>query len=228
MRNSLVEGVVRLGADLYDEPADSLPGKLGYMLPDPTTMKTASAVPIPKDEMFSLSEDGLRAYTGGGSWTVENCTVRRMRGGVRLYLASAATVSDTKEEDCGETNFNLPAGSTVTNSSGNFAYAPLNDNRLARSNQTLELTIIPSPHATGPHNIADILGNNQNLVFHRTPGPDDSAESRVIMVSGNNSTILNETEYRITVTGSGNKITSAGPVTNNGSNNTVTAIPLAL
>ncbi len=229
IRNSLVEGRVRLSAELYDEPADSLPGQLDYMLPDPDdALNSASDVPIPMDDVFSLSEDGIRVYTDGGSVTVENSTVKMMRGGIRLYLATSATVSDSTAIDCGATNFNLPAGGTVTNSSGNFAYSTLNDNRLSRSNQNLEITILPSPHTVGTHNIADILGNNQEIVFHRAPGPLDDDETRAIVVSGNNSTILNETEYHIVIEGDGNDITSAGAVTDNGSNNDVASIPLEL
>jgi len=224
IRNSLVEGVMRLSAELYDETeTDSLPYRSDYLLPEED-----GTPPVPMDVMLPLSEDGIRVYTGGGSATVENCTVKKMRGGIRLYLASEATVTDSTAIDCGATNFNMPRGGTVSGSSGNFAYAPLSDFRLSKSDQDLEITIIPSPHATGPHNLADVLGNNHSLVFHRTPGPIDDDETRAIVVSGNGSTILNETEYRIIVTGSNNDITSAGDVTDNGSNNDVSAIELQL
>lgn len=223
VRNSLVEGVMRLGAELYEETEpDSLPSRTDFELP------LDGNVDIPRDVMLPLAEDGIRVYSNGGSVTVENCTVKKMRGGIRLYLASDATVTNSTAIDCGATNFNMPNGGSVSNSSGNFAYAPLSDFRLSRSNQDLELTILPSPHATGPHNLADVLGNNHNLVFHRSPGPIDDQEERAIVVEGNNSTILNETEYRIIVNGDDNDITSAGDVTDNGDDNDVTAIPLEL
>jgi parallel beta-helix repeat protein len=69
--------------------------------------------------MIPLSEDGIRVYAGGGSVTVENCTVKKMRGGIRLYLASRATVTKSTAIDCGNTNFNLPSGGKVTDLGSN-------------------------------------------------------------------------------------------------------------
>ena len=108
----------------------------------------------------------------------------------------------------------------MTNSVGNFTNGPLSDFRLSRSNQNLEITILPSPNAVGAHNIADILGNSHDIVFHRADGPEDTGENRVIVVYGNNSTIRNETEYEIVLESgtSGNTIISAGDVTDNGLN----------
>ena len=175
--------------------------------------------------MIPLSEDGIRVYTGGGSVTVENCTVKKMRGGIRLYLASRATVTNSTAIDCGHTNFNMPSGGKVTGSTGNFAYAPLSDFRLSKSRQDIELTILPSPHARGPHNLADILGSNHNIVFHRTEGPLDT-NLRPIVIEGDGSTIRNETEYPIVLqsSASGNTVASFGPVTDLGSNNKISRI----
>ncbi|MDO5968375.1 carbohydrate-binding protein, partial [Flavivirga aquimarina] len=108
----------------------------------------------------------------------------------------------------------------VIKSKGDFSFAPIMDVPLNRSGQDIELTIMPSPDAIGPHNIANIDGNNHNIVFHRTEGPIDNKENRAIVISGNNSTIVNETEYAIVLESgtSGNTITSCGPVTDNGSN----------
>lgn len=229
LKNCYVEGRMRLGADMYnDTETYDLPYRSNYMFPadEAESWKIAdfpwtASFAIPKDVMYPLSEDGIRSYNGTGSVTVENCTVKQMRGGIRLYLASSATVSNSTAIDCGATNFNMPAGSKITGSSGNFSYAPLSDFRLSRSRQDIEMTIIPSPNATGPHNLADVLGGSHNIVFHRTPGPIDTT-TRPIVVYGNNSTIVNETEYTIVLESgtSGNKITSCGPVIDNG-NNTV-------
>lgn len=221
IRNSLVEGLVRETNDMLAEGRGSLPFLNDYL--------DADGVAIPSNEMESLAEDGIRAYGSSGSVTVENCVVRKMRGGIRLYLASSATVSNTVGIDNGATNFNMPTGGTITNSSGNFTNAPLNDFRLSRSRQNLEMTILPSPNAVGSHNIADIQGDDHNIVFYRADGPEDSEEVREIVVSGNNSTIRNETEYRIVLEAGtkGNTIISAGDVTDNGSNN-ITRIDLVL
>ena len=219
VKNCLVEGRMRPSKDLYLEtdPKD-LPVRSNYRMP------LSRNRPIPKDIMLPLSEDGIRVYTGGGSVTVDNCTVKKMRGGIRLYLARGVTVTNSTAIDCGHTNFNLPSGGKITGSSGNFAYAPLSDFRLSRSHQDIELTILPSPHAVGPHNLADILGDNHTIVFHRSEGPLDT-DLRPIVVTGDNSTINNETEYPIILesTASGNTVVSLGPVTNRGTNNKVTA-----
>ena len=222
IRNTLVEGMVRETNEmLAEEEEDSLPSLNDYL--------DADGNPIPEDEMESLAEDGIRAYSGAGSVIVENSTVRKMRGGVRLYLASSAMVTDSIATDNGVTNFNMPASGSVINSSGNFTYSPLSDFRLSRSRQNIELTILPSPNAVGSHNIADIIGNNHDIVFHRADGPQDTEETKVIVVSGNNSAIRNETEYAMVldVGTTGNTIVSAGKVTDNG-NNSVTYIDLEL
>ena len=172
--------------------------------------------------MLPLSEDGIRVYTRGGSVTVENCTVKKMRGGIRLYLASRATVTNSTAIDCGNTNFNMPRRGTITGSAGNFAYAPLSDFRLSKSGQKIELTILPSPHAVGPHNVADIQGDDHDIVFHRSDGPIDT-DRRPIVVTGDDSTIRNETEYPIVLqsSASGNTVVSFGPVTDLGTDNKV-------
>ena len=95
---------------------------------------------------------------------------------------------------------------------------------LNRSGQDIELTIMPSPNAVGPHNIADIDGNNHKITFHRTDGPLDNDETRAIVITGSGSTIINETEYNIVLEAStsGNTIINCGggEITDNGSSNT--------
>ena len=233
IKNCYIEGRMRLSDDMYgDTETFDLPYLTNYLFPadEADSWKIAdfpwtASYPIPYGVMYPLSEDGIRSYTGSGSVTVENCTVKQMRGGIRLYLATSATVANSVAIDCGATNFNMPTDGTITGSSGNFNFGPLNDNRLSRSRQDIEMTIIPSPNAIGPHNIADVLGSNHNIVFHRTPGPLDSDEERAIVVTGDNSTIVNETEYAIILEASanGNTIISCGPVTDNGSNNSVSS-----
>jgi hypothetical protein len=226
IKNTLVEGRVRSGADMLAEPSNSLAGRADYMMHyDRAGAAISGGASIQADEFYTLTEDGIRLYDGGGGATVENTTVKKTRGGIRLYFGTHATVINSTAVDCGSTNFNLPSGGTITGSSGNFAYAPLSDFRLGRSNQTIELTILPSPHATGPHNIADIQGNNHEIVFHRTPGSIDTT-TRPIVVTGDNSTIRNETEYRIILESgaSGNTIYSCGEVIDNGSNNEIIEI----
>lgn len=220
VKNCLVEGRMRPSKDLYLEkdPRD-LPARSNYQLPRKRKR------PIPRNIMLPLAEDGIRVYTRGGSVTVENCTVKKMRGGIRLYLASRATVSNSTAIDCGSTNFNLPSRGKITGSTGNFAYAPLSDFRLSKSRQRIELTILPSPHAVGDHNVADISGNSHEIVFHRTKGPIDR-NLRPIVVTGDHSFIRNETEYPVILqsSASGNTVVSFGKVTDHGKDNKISRI----
>ncbi|QDT05050.1 hypothetical protein K227x_34480 [Rubripirellula lacrimiformis] len=250
IKNSLVEGVMRPSKDLYLEtnPRD-LPARSDYKIPPKDDRSRGrrgrrergqgrSAIgsknrdhgrdlgtPIPTDTMIPLSEDGIRVYSKGGSVTVENCTVKKMRGGIRLYLASHATVIHSTAVDCGHTNFNMPSRGKIIGSIGNFAYAPLSDFRLSKSRQEIELTILPSPDAVGSHNLADVQGSNHSIVLHRSEGPLDT-NLRPIVIHDDNSTIRNETEYPVILqpTASGNSVVSFGPVTDLGNNNTITRI----
>lgn len=227
IKNCYIEGRMRLSNDMYnDTETYDLPYLTDYKFPTGDgswRLPFDESYDIPYDVMYPLSEDGIRSYNSTGSVVVDNCTVKQMRGGIRLYLASSATVSNSKAIDCGATNYNMPSNGTITGSSGNFSFAPLSDFRLSRSRQTIDMTILPSPNAIGPHNLADILGNDHNITFHRTPGPFDTT-TRAIVISGNNSTIVNETEYAIILEAStsGNTIISCGPVTDLGTNNDVT------
>ena len=212
IKNSLVQGLVRETNDILAEGRGSLPELNDYLDRDGN--------PIVRNEVLSLAEDGIRSYRSSGNVRVENSIVRRMRGGIRLYLADGATVVDSTAVDNGNTNFNLPRNGVVENSTGNFTYGPLHDFAASRSGQDLEITILPSPNAIGSHNIANVHGDDHNIVFHRASGPEDSDEQRVIKVYGNNSTIRNETEYSIELEAdsSGNTIISAGEVRDLGSN----------
>jgi len=219
IKNTLVEGRVRKSKDLYEEKNSfDLPFRSKYLMP------LANNKPIPKDQVHSLCEDGIRMYKIPGSITVEDCTVKKMRGGVRLYLGGKASVSGTTAIDCGHVNYNLPTEGEIIESSGNFAYAPVLNFSLNRRNAEIEMTILPSPHAIGPHNLADIDGNNHQITFLSKSNRSRSDEKRAIVVTGENSKIVNKTEYAIILESSSknNRIISRGPVTDHGTDNTVT------
>ena len=219
IKNSLVVGRLRKTKELYDEkkPTD-LPKRANYKIP------REDNIPIPRNSVHSLCEDGIRMYKIPGSIRVENCTVTKMRGGIRLYLGGPATVKNCTVTHCESTNYNLPAKGRVSESSGNFSFGPLSDYRLSRSGSVAEWTILPSPNAIGDHNILDVQGNNHHITLNRKKGsPLDSNEKRTIFITGANSIIINKTEYTITLADSakGNKVTSNAPVLGNISANTV-------
>ena len=224
VKNCLVEGRMRPSKDLYLETdPDNLPARSNYKIK--RNRNRDDGPPIPKDTMIPLCEDGIRVYTHGGSVTVDNCTVKKMRGGIRTYLSSGATVTNCTAIDCGLTNFNLPRRGQIAGSTGNFAFAPLIDFPGDKPGQVIQLTIAPSPNIVGPHNIADIRGNSHRIVFTRLPGPIDT-NLRPIVISASNSMIRNETEYPIKLESSASKNTifSFGPVTGRGSDNNVQQI----
>ena len=223
VKNCLVEGRMRPSKDLYLETdSEDLPFRSNYKIKE--SRDRDDGPPIPKDIMIPLCEDGIRVYKDGGSVTVENCTVKKMRGGIRTYLSGGATVSNCTAIDCGLTNFNLPPRGKISESTGNFAFAPLVNFPGTKSGQVVLLTIVPSRQVIGPHNVADISGKSHTIVFQRSPGPVDP-NLRPIVVSASKSTFRNETEYPITLEASATKNTiySVGPVTDRGSDNTVSA-----
>ena len=229
IKNTLVEGKVRKTADLYKETHPrALPKRTNYHFPnlDDFQMKSPGKYPIPKDSVHSLCEDGIRMYNNTGSVTVENCTVKKMRGGIRLYLGGPAIVKDCNVQHCQYTAYNLPKGGKVINSTGDFSFGPLSDYRSNRSNTKTEWTITPSPYASGNHNLLDLLGNDHHVTLYRTNGPIDSTQKRAIVVTGSGSTVINNTEYTVILekNAKDNTIKSYGTVTDLGSNNTVQKI----
>ena len=226
IKNCHVEGRVRKTGDLYEETdPEDLPSRAGYRFPnrDDFRIRSPGSYPIPKDRVHSLCEDGIRMYNIRGSITVENCTVTKMRGGIRLYLGGPATVKDCTVTFCEYTGYNLPNKGQVVASSGDFAFGPLTDYRGGRGGSRAEWTILPSPRASGSHNIMDILGNKHHITLNQGKGPINRDEERAIVITGNDSTIINRTEYKVVLEDGarGNQVTSYGPVSGDLGKNTV-------
>jgi len=164
VRNCTVIGEVRPSNDLYKEShSKDLAKKFNYKMQWPESVR---GIPIPKDHMINLMEDGIRAYNGTGHMTVENCKVTKARGGIKLYMAKSATVSDCEVRDCVIQGYSLPSRGTLTRSIGNAAYGPLlyihSD---SHHSQKIDLEILPSPHALGDHPIAALKGKNHDIEF---------------------------------------------------------------
>ncbi|MDB4673799.1 right-handed parallel beta-helix repeat-containing protein, partial [Verrucomicrobiales bacterium] len=180
VRNCVVEGRVRQSDDIYEETSEGdLPKKFGYKLQWPETIR---GLPVPKDHMINLSEDGIRAYPGTRGVTVENCTVSKMRSGVKLYLAKEGHISDCKVTDCVVQGYSVPKGGTITRCSGNAAYGPLlyihND---SANSQDIDLTVLPAPHSLGDHPLAAIKGT-KNKVRFSVPEGSEPKDLRPIIV----------------------------------------------
>ncbi len=183
IKNTLIEGAVRPSNDLYKETNDGdLPKRFNYKLP----IGDVAGLPIPRDVMLNLVEDGIRAYPIDGSVTVENCIVKKTRGGIKLYMAKGGvTVTNCSVLDCIIEGYSMPSGGKIINSSGNAAYGPLiymhSD---GTSNVQIDLKIFPSPHAVGNHVFAAIRGTGHTINLTHTGSPVD-ATLRPIVVGYN-------------------------------------------
>ena len=180
VRNCEVEGEVRPSNDLYKEVnRGDLPKKFGYKMQWPDNIR---GIPIPKDHMINLVEDGIRAYSGTGHMTVENCKVTKTRGGIKLYMAKSATVSDCEVRDCVIQGYSLPNRGTLRRSKGNAAYGPLlyihND---SHHSQKIDLEVLPAPHALGDHPLAALKGRDHRI---RLTSPKDSPPSSRPIIMG--------------------------------------------
>lgn len=181
IRNTVIEGSVRPSNDLYNEKNDGdLAKKYNYQLQWPDQVK---GLPIPRDHMLNLTEDGIRAYRGAGDIIVENCIVKKTRGGIKLYMAKSAVVTNCQVMDCIVEGYSLPSGGTVINSSGNAAYGPLLYMHFdSHSNQKIDLKVFPSPHGIGDHVLAAIRGGGHSINF--TPVGSPTTESPRPIVVG--------------------------------------------
>jgi hypothetical protein len=170
VRNTVIEGTLRPSNDCYNETnAGDLAKRFNYQLQWPESVK---GLPIPRDHMINCTEDGIRAYKGAGDMIVENCVVKKTRGGIKLYMARSATVSNCQVLDCVVQGYSVPSRGVISGSSGNAAYGPLLYIHFdSHSNQKIDLKVIPSPHSLGDHPLAAIKGRGHSITFTRAGSP---------------------------------------------------------
>lgn len=167
IKNTYIEGDVRPSNDTYKEINNGdLPKRFDYKMP----IGKMKDLPIPRDVMFNLTEDGIRAYNIPGSVTVENCIVKKCRGGIKLYMAKGnVKVSNSTVVDCVVEGYSLNNGGEMINCKGNAAYGPIIYMHLKNSsNQKIDLTVLPAPHAVGNHVFAAIKGKGHHIKLSRT------------------------------------------------------------
>lgn len=167
VRNTMIEGTLRPSNDCYNETDDGdLARKFSYQLQWPEEVK---GLPIPRDHMINCTEDGIRAYNGAGEMIVENCVVKKTRGGIKLYMARSARVTNCKVLDCVIQGYSLPSGGVIKASSGNAAYGPLLYIHFdSHSSQTIDLEVLPAPHGLGDHPLAAVKGQGHSITFKQT------------------------------------------------------------
>ncbi len=162
VRNTKVEGTLRPSNECYEETHDNdLAKKFDYQLQWPEEVRGIS---IPRDHMINCTEDGIRAYKGAGEMIVENCEVTKCRGGIKLYMAKRARVSDCKVTDCVVQGFSLPSRGVISRCSGNAAYGPLlyihSDKH---TQQSIDIQVLPAPHSLGDHPLAALKGRGHTI-----------------------------------------------------------------
>jgi hypothetical protein len=130
-----------------------------------------------------LAEDGIRAYLEGerdekkrrtGDITVEGCTVKRMRGGISLALASGkVAVRNCTATESGYPGhaYALPSEALVRDSRGDAAFAPLlwmlySEKRGA----DIELELLEAPRSSGNDLLALINGSGHRITLTAPEG----------------------------------------------------------
>ena len=177
IRNIQMKGVMRRGRDIYGEE-EGPAARFDYKKKFPPWEE---GEPIPKDEMICLTEDGIRAYSGSTKeTTVENCTVRKMRGGIALVQDRNTRVRNCTVLDCSH-GYGIPTGAVVRNCRGNAAYGPLlqipyNN----RSSADIELDLLPAEHELGNHPLANIVGSDHRVRI-RHLGDPPAARRRILV-----------------------------------------------
>lgn len=187
IKNTLIEGRVRPSNDLYSETNDGdLPKRFDYKV----KFDVLQGLPIPRDKMLNLTEDGIRAYPGSGDVTVENCTIKKCRAGIKLYMTSGKAIArNCTVLDCIVEGYSMPSDGEVINCRGNAAYGPLiyihpADNFYkveAAHRSKIEIEVLPSPHAIGNHVMAAIRGTNNSFKLTQTESPIDAVLRPIVV-----------------------------------------------
>lgn len=246
IKNSRVQGRVRLGADMYEDGDDSLPGQVDYIQQEPDWYEGDAIV---EDRMYNLTEDGIRAYSTGtkadgttadtGSVYVENTTVINMRNCFALVAADSADITGSTVKGCGENGYTVPSNGTVTDSYGDAAYAHLMRMPYgSESNIYMDITLIEPAFATGPYKFSNIAGSNHTIILRSDgsePNDDlpvsvgyawdrwDSDEDNLYRHGADGVTLYNYTDREVELTeyAEDNTIYTDTDVTDNGTDNTI-------
>jgi hypothetical protein len=166
IRGVTMEGALRRSDELYLE-TEGLAARFEHRRMYPPWLK---GEPIPRHQMLSLTEDGIRAYLDGpdrngqrrrtGHVTVENCRIQRMRGGITLCMAASGTITGCTVLDSGGHAYSVPSKGVVRNSRGNAAYSPLLVMPYKQTRHAdIDLEWLPAEDALGDHPLALITGD---------------------------------------------------------------------
>ncbi|MFC7339147.1 LamG-like jellyroll fold domain-containing protein [Haloferula chungangensis] len=254
-----VEGEMRSSDEVLAEagtgsPADDVDFETAWAQ-DPSA-EDSPGYPLQPGWMFSLQEDGIRAYNAGTdpdgnprntrNLTVKDCTVKNMRSGVTIGFCDNTKYVEGCVSLGNESGFWVGSSGQIVNCSGNAQFGPVYQNNYQTDrNNVVDITILDNEETYGNHAVAYIGGSGHNLTFRR---PDASVDQNmVIMVGGvrdglrehvvnptyndlstSSITLNNLSNYPVIMAAqsSGTRGQSAGKVTNRGSNNNLSTTAL--
>ncbi|MDQ8179590.1 LamG-like jellyroll fold domain-containing protein [Pelagicoccus sp. SDUM812005] len=245
-----VEGEMRSTDDVLAEAGTGSPA-------DSVNFMTVWGYPVPPGAMFSLQEDGIRAYNTGpdpsgvtrntANMQVIDCTVKNMRSGVTIgFCDNQKYVENVTSIGC-ENGFWVGTGGQIVASRGDAKYGPLLANAYQNDRDSVvDLEVLDTGPTYGNTAVAYIGGNGHDITLrNRDANPDQSLQvmvcglrpgMRFVTVnptyndfSSDNVVINNLTEYPLVLASKSSNTTgqSAGTITDSGTGNAVSATTIA-
>ncbi len=227
-------GVLRPTDDIYREVA-------GRAVENDFNILFRGKRPIPRNEMISLNEDGIRSYEDVRNVKVVNTTIERMRGAVQLLCTGDVTLENVTVLEAGDFSFDVSAtkGSRILmkDCRGDLAYNPVFN--LTRgevpTNGVFELTILNPPEGsrtTPKSSLGKICGNRCRFVLRDGTTRPLPEEVNHLVCGGDHgltdSIIENYTGAKLILKRNVRNcsIKSVGPVEDHGSGNKIVMIAL--
>lgn len=204
---------------------------------------------ITPGSMFSLQEDGIRAYNTGPHYItgeiihtsgmkVIDCTIAKFRSGVTIGFANNEKLVKNCEATGTENAFWVGSSGTIIDSRGDAVYGPIYSSQYeSDKNCQIELTFIDKGYEKyGSHQAAYLGGTNQNITLKSSETNTNSSLN--IAISGTktglrflggvehkatSNTLINQTGYPV-ILGSnsiGCTVQSCASVTDHGLTNSI-------
>ncbi len=233
IENCLFSGTLRPTSDIFKE-------RVGRAREYDFQIMYRGQRPIPPGQMIPLTEDGIRSYDEVKNIRVVNTVVERMRGCIQLLCVGDVTLENVTVREAGDFSFDLSAGESgrivMKNCRSDLAYNPIfNLTRGPRPrNAFYELSLLspdPGVEPTERSSLGTICGEECTFIIHdATTRPLPPAANRLVCGGRQGmirSTLTNYTTAEVILDKSVRNclIRSAGPVQDNGKDNTVIRIP---
>jgi hypothetical protein len=174
-----VEGEMRTTDEVLAEKGTGSPA-------DQVNFKSIWGYRVPPGWMFSLQEDGIRAYNTGRTLSggerrtknlkVINCTVKNMRSGVTIGFCDGDKLVQNCSVIGNENGYWVGSGGRIIDCEGDARFGPLYSNNYQQDkNSVVDLTLLDSSDAYGNDLIAYIGGKNHKITL-RSETPRANSE----------------------------------------------------